>query len=375
MAARLSWVFAARSIHGRFSSDKEARTLRDIAADLESERRATVNRVNDLRDRAAKLRESAGSAQDARASTHARLAEIDAAIAALQADGVDEPQDGDSVEYKTAKSRRIAECIRINIQSHATKIDNLMLLITAADQAAATAKTELAALAPAGDLESLRARRAIIAASRSQLAADIKARADFEGMERAFATTADKAKAKLIAWEVAKAVTKAVATIRDDMMARLSRPVTDRMNRFLGYCAPAGAVAYCDIESSIGREVCDFGWVRNGRKVTIRAMSGGERTMFAAALQYALVTLTYPPLKLLLIEGDQCDMNNLLRLTTACEAVSGELSNVLLTCHAGDILTMHGWNVLRIGVEPPACITDPHNVGPNLRIVKEEVAV
>lgn len=370
-----------RCLDGQLQAEQEARQLRDAQSAARSDRQAQLQRIGDLRIKAESARRQAGNVVNARAEAEGRIREIERQVATLATEGVEFIDGGQRADTAAGNLRKEAEQIHAKLIEHADAVEETTNNIQAADDIAERAKAELDSLAPAGDLDGLRAKRSAIESTRSELASQIKARADFEAAERCYSDTEAKVRAKCTEWEVCKLTLKAVQVVRDTMMTRLSRPVTDRMNRFLGYCCVRGETAYCDIESSIGREVCEFGLVRGDRKISIRAMSGGERTIFAAALQYALITLSAPPLQLLLIEADQCDGGNLLRLTTACEAVADELSNIIVTTHgASGIAAMSGWTVIPCGNSEAEAIAEAVRddveplapaSAPNLRLVSE----
>lgn len=338
-----------RLTNERLAAENIARIERDKAAVVQAERTRALQRIAGLRDKATAARNAGGEADKRRADAQARLTAIEIEIADRKASHAPMPVIDDIAAAK-ARYSAAGDDIDDNrkaMQDRERNIRDLTGSIEADERSLAQAKSELNTLAPVGDLDGLRAKRAAIATARAELKQQIDARTEFEAAERTYADTERRAKAKGIEHEVCKCLHSAVGELRDSMMRRLSKPVTDAMNRFLAYCAPDGAEAYCDIESAIGREACELGWIRSRRKVPIRALSGGERTIFTAALQFALISLADPPYKLLWVEADQCDANNLTRLSAACEAVADSLSQVIITTHATGIMAMQGWNVIR----------------------------
>lgn len=338
-----------RLTNERLAAENTARIERDKATAAQAERTQALQFIAGIRERATTARNAGGEADKRRTEARDRLTQIEVEIADLKAKHSALPAVSD---IKTSESQWSSLGDAINDERLAvTQRDRNIADITGTIEADTTsltqAKSELETLTPAGDMEALTAKRNSISAARAELKRQIDARTEFEAAERTYAETETRAKAKGLEHEVCKTLHAAVGKLRDAMMQQLAKPVTDRMNRFLAYCAPDGAEAYCDIESAIGRETCELGWVRNGRKVTIRAMSGGERTMFTAALQFALVTLADPPYKLLWIEADQCDTGSLIRLTDACEAVADSLSQVVITTHTTRPTSGYtAWNII-----------------------------
>lgn len=338
-----------RLTNERLAAENTARIERDKASAAQAERTQALQFIAGIRDRATTARNAGGEADKRRTEARERLTQIEVEIADLKAKHAAIPVIAD---IKAGEAQWTALGDTINDERFAvTQRDRNIAAVTETIEADTTSlaqtKAELETLAPAGDMEALTAKRNSISTARAELKRQIDARTEFEAAERTYAETETRAKAKGLEHEVCKTLHAAVGKLRDAMMQQLAKPVTDRMNRFLAYCAPDGAEAYCDIESAIGRETCELGWVRNGRKVTIRAMSGGERTIFTAALQFALVTLADPPYKLLWIEADQCDTGCLIRLTDACEAVADSLSQVVVTTHTTRPTSGYSaWNII-----------------------------
>lgn len=338
-----------RLTNERLAAENTARIERDKATVAQAERTQALQFIASIRDRATIARNAGGEADKRRTEARERLTQIEVEIADLKAKHAAMPV---IVDIKAGESQwsTLGDAIndeRLAVTQRDRNIAGITETIEADTTSLAQAKSELETLAPAGDMEALTAKRNSISTARAELKRQIDARTEFESAERTYAETETRAKAKGLEHEVCKTLHAAVGKLRDAMMKQLAKPVTDRMNRFLAYCAPDGAEAYCDIESAIGRETCELGWVRNGRKVTIRAMSGGERTIFTAALQFALVTLADPPYKLLWIEADQCDTGCLIRLTDACEAVADSLSQVVVTTHTTRPTSGYSaWNII-----------------------------
>ena len=135
-------------------------------------------------------------------------------------------------------------------------------------------------------------------------------------------------------------------------MVELIRPLLDRMNRFLEAAFP-GHVAFCELVNDRGRPIFQLGWIFDGARRYLPALSGGESGLFCAALGYALVVLADPPLKLLLIEASELDIGMFGRLCNGIEAVESELDSVMVATHLGSAVHL---------CEPTAVDSTPWNI-------------
>ena len=162
----------------------------------------------------------------------------------------------------------------------------------------------------------------------------------------------DRTAQQQIEHDIWKGLGKAARTVREILMVDLVKPLLDRMNRFLATAAP-GHQAYADLENPAGRAVFDLGWISDSvDRVGIKALSGGERATFGAALAYALVSVAQVPMRLLLLEAAEIDDDHLLPLLDAIAEVSDEIDNVIVaTCHVGPIDDIAGWTVTEMAAQ------------------------
>lgn len=170
-------------------------------------------------------------------------------------------------------------------------------------------------------------------------------------LEREFTVCVANAEKRGLAHDVAKGLCEAIKSLRESIMATLIAPAKVLIDRFLSAARP-GVESYCLLENDRGTAIFELGWVRDGRRVALPALSGGERCLFVAALAYALTMLADPPLKLLLLEASEIDQANLIAIMSACEAVADDLGNVLIATHVDHIEAATGWNIVKCGQEP-----------------------
>ena len=131
--------------------------------------------------------------------------------------------------------------------------------------------------------------------------------------------------------ECARAVEWALQRVREEQLAETGAGMVGAMARFLR-AAGRAEVPYLDAR----RDACEIGWVReDGNKVAVEVLSTGEWTLFCAAISAALLDLRGGSIKLLLIEGGECDARNMLGLSRAAMAWAEETGGtaLILTAH------------------------------------------
>jgi chromosome segregation ATPase len=148
-----------------------------------------------------------------------------------------------------------------------------------------------------------------------------------------------------LAWDVAKKMADAVRTLRETMMAKLIAPLMLHMKKFLSVAAPEHE-PYCDLETTTGKPAFTLGWCPpDAPQRTYDAMSGGEKVLFGAALAYALIMLADPPLRLLMLEVGEVDVEHLNALMDAIEHVSDDLGNAFISTHSVVAMEDRAWGV------------------------------
>lgn len=151
--------------------------------------------------------------------------------------------------------------------------------------------------------------------------------------------------------EASKKLVSAIKAVRDEVMDSLCKPVLDRLRKFLSVGMP-GCEPYCEVTDPKGKSVFDIGIIRDGKRISNRTLSGGEGAIFCAGLAYAMTAIASCPLKVLLLEAAELDIESADRVLDALEHVSSELSNVFVaTCHETKFVS-GGWDIFNTGAVP-----------------------
>ncbi len=128
--------------------------------------------------------------------------------------------------------------------------------------------------------------------------------------------------ASIVASEAARdvwaAAVHACGIVRQEDLALRAQGIESRMAQFL---AAASRTETPYLRAS--KSATDFGWTRDGREITIEAMSGGEYTLFASALAAAVISLRGPGVKILMIEENEVGLGEPFQeLLAGCAAIS-----------------------------------------------------
>lgn len=312
------------------SLESQLQTARD-ALQLAGERAAaaaTVNLKNAERRQELETEAAVLRTQKSEASAHVkrREKERDAEVEALR-------------EKKVAAVNAIAQQ-RENIKAQETHVDGLR---TAVKELQATVNALSSATpAPAESATAEELERVIAQISTAT------AQASLNSELAKITKELDRKDAEV---DVYRALEWALKRIREEDLAGRGVPVVDAIASFLR-AAGRSEVPY--FES--GREVCDVGWIReDGKRVSIRTLSGGEYALFCSALSCALSTCRGGELRILLAEAAEADDQVLVEIMNGAEPAA--LTNALVcTAHpiAGDgenVVPRWGeiWQVINIG--------------------------
>lgn len=142
--------------------------------------------------------------------------------------------------------------------------------------------------------------------------------------------------------EAAKAAEWGLQRLRERDLATRGKPLTDRLRAFLH-------AAGMDVEPYVRAQprALDFGWVRDGLDVPLQAMSGGETVLYMAGMASAIIALRAPELRLLLLEGAECQ-DHLAQLMAGCASISEELTHAIITTQSEPADGVpEGWTHLR----------------------------
>lgn len=200
----------------------------------------------------------------------------------------------------------------------------------------------------AASMTDLSAAVAEIDSTLADLDASVESKRTYETLDRELAAMILDLDRQMTRHEVAKSMADACRVSRETLMAQLVAPLMNGMTRFLaGTGLPV--VPYCRLESDRGKPLLELGWVRDGRvRVALPTMSGGECGLFHAALAYALVAIRRPPVRLLMIEAGELDVESLSRLALAVGAVADSLDNAIVATHL-EVDPGDGWTAIECG--------------------------
>jgi hypothetical protein len=109
---------------------------------------------------------------------------------------------------------------------------------------------------------------------------------------------------------------------------------------------------YLELENDRGKPIFELGWTKDGKRVSLRALSAGETVLLTAALSVA-IALKSPGRKLLLVEADPLDPENLRGLFPALLPWAEKL-DALIVATASPVEDPEGWTVMRLGQEVTA---------------------
>lgn len=152
-------------------------------------------------------------------------------------------------------------------------------------------------------------------------------------LEANYSATLARANARGTAAMIADLAIAATKKVREHLLAALTKPVTALMTEFLEAYEP-GLSAFIDLNKGAGESaVFRIGWIRNGRRIAIKTISGGERVVLTTALAYAVTLIKQPPLPILLVDACSLSGEFMPRFIEALEKSSDKFSNVVLAAH------------------------------------------
>lgn len=147
--------------------------------------------------------------------------------------------------------------------------------------------------------------------------------------------------------ETAKLVDAAARAVRETMMADLVSPMLGLIRTFLGHVPGLNAAPYCDLATDRDKPVLLLGWTRRGTRVPVEQMSGGEYAIFVAAIQFAMIVLRNPPLKILCIDGSELDASSMDALCAALSACAADLDHVFVASHLPPPESAREWTIVK----------------------------
>ena len=208
------------------------------------------------------------------------------------------------------------------------------------------------AAAPNLTIESMRTELAVTRIDLETATDRVREKQAWIDLERNYAETLAAAEAKGTAYVIGGMAVSALKKVREHLMVELTRPVTALMTEFLERYEP-NLAAFITLSKSGGKggAVFRLGWIRNGRRISVRTISGGEKVVLTAALAYAVTRLKSPPLKLMLVDACAASTDILARLGPALEWAAEEFDNIVLAVHPTvDRSVLDGWLVHELEV-------------------------
>jgi DNA repair exonuclease SbcCD ATPase subunit len=148
------------------------------------------------------------------------------------------------------------------------------------------------------------------------------------GALKAYRDAVARAKSEQVseaAWKAAEAASKRA---RETYVADVVRPLVDDVAALLAAAGRSERV-YLELENERGKPVFDLGWVSGDSRRSLSALSGGEAVLFCAALAVTIARRSTGR-KVLLIEADPLDEENLAMLLSALSAMDVDLDAVLI---------------------------------------------
>lgn len=132
--------------------------------------------------------------------------------------------------------------------------------------------------------------------------------------------------------------------IQGELVKSILGPIEEAVNvnlRLMGIHYPC----FFSTESETGKEVFQFGWVNNDRRMKFNALSKGEKLMFLSAFLVTLIERANPKLKVLALDEIQnLDQTNLRNVLNGLNALSHKLDNIIIAGVVEHQL-LDGWKV------------------------------
>lgn len=138
--------------------------------------------------------------------------------------------------------------------------------------------------------------------------------------------------------------------LREEDMALRSKGLAARMREFL---RAAGKSEDPYLRAAKG--ICDFGWRRGDREISVEAMSGSETVLYCAALAASIITMRGAPERLLLVEAAELGVEACGWVLAGIAGIAESWGIQALVATWVPIEAPQGWNVIECGA--PAVVT------------------
>lgn len=171
------------------------------------------------------------------------------------------------------------------------------------------------------------------------------------GAVRAYEEALASAERAQVLEEAWKRCERAIRTVQEALVGQSTAPLLDVVNDLFQRAGRPERV-YLELENERGKPIFELGWTRDGKRVSLRALSAGETVLLTAALSVA-IALKSPGRKLLLVEADPLDEANLRGLFPALLPWAEKL-DALVVATASPVEDPEGWTVIWLGQEVAA---------------------
>ncbi len=114
---------------------------------------------------------------------------------------------------------------------------------------------------------------------------------------------------------------------------------------------------YFSTESETGKEVFQFGWIKDGRHTSFDTISTGEQLMFLSAFLVTMIERANPQVKVLAIDDlNDLDHINLPNVLNGLKALSHKLDNIIVAgvVKPSDLSKVEGWRIWNLSPEVEA---------------------
>jgi len=132
--------------------------------------------------------------------------------------------------------------------------------------------------------------------------------------------------------------------IQGELVKGILGPVEESINenlRLMGIQNPC----FFSTQSETGKEVFQFGWIKNGNETNFDVLSTGEQIMFLSAFLVTLLERSNPPLKVLALDNiENLDKGNFTGLLNGLNGLAHKLDNILIAGVVNSV-QVEGWEV------------------------------
>jgi hypothetical protein len=135
-------------------------------------------------------------------------------------------------------------------------------------------------------------------------------------------------------------------------------PIEDSINENLQLMGIQYPVFF-STESETGKEVFQFGWVKDGRRTSFDTISTGEQLMFLSAFLVTMMERADPLVKVLAVDNlNHLDDLNLPNVLNGLRALSHKLDNIIVAgaVRPSDLSKVEGWRIWNLS---PEVVGDP----------------